>query len=557
MAGENKAWDRLKSSGLLPAFVDAVPALFFVLDADCRIVIDNQLAHQTLGGDDSPLAMLATIQDRVRSARDAVRLFVQHRDREWSLVAAPFVDEGECYVGVVGFDVTESRRSHRKVSEGHDRLRTALEAGFDAFVALEAVRDEQGHIVDFAVTELNGNAERLLACSRWDAVGRRMGHVLSKDWGQDIVAKYARVVQSRLPFEEEFAIVQKDGALWLRQQVVPLGDGVAVTARDVSDQKRAEQTMREHTRVLENALDGIATADAEGRIDFVNATFASILGRAPKQLIGQPWEIIVRAEDRPRLQNLLVRTLRDERVETEIRGDRPDKMPLFLNLVMLPRFIDGDLAGHYFFVMDVTAQRAYESQMEEQMRMLNEAHAQLAARSKDLELANIRLRDLATTDGLTGLRNHRHFRERLVEEIARTERYGPPLGVLMIDVDFFKQYNDEFGHLAGDEILRELAAILKAGVRKTDLVARYGGEEFAVVLPQTPNEAARALAERLREAVETHAWEERPITISVGGAEFSPSYSTADDLVEAADSALYAAKRAGRNRVAFAEDKVA
>lgn len=528
--------------------------MFFVLDSRTQIVLQNPLAQQTLDPKNLPLAMLATIQDRVRAASEGVRLFVQHEDREWSLVASPFTgDDDQEYVGVVGFDVTEARRSQRKISESHDRLRMALEAGFDAFVALEAVHDDQGQIVDFAVTELNGNAERLLACSRWDAVGRRMGQVLSKDWGQDIVAKYARVVNTRLPFEEEFAIVQKDGALWLRQQVVPLGNGVAVTARNVSDQKRAEQTMREHTRVLENALDGIATADAEGRIDFVNATFASMLGRGPQQLVGQPWETIVRPEDRHRLTALLVQTLRDERVETEIRGDRPDKMPLFLNLVMLPRFEDGEVAGHYLFAMDVTAQRAYESQLEQQMRMLNEAHAELAARSKDLEAANVRLSDLATTDGLTGLRNHRHFRERLAEEIARTERYGPPLGVLMIDVDFFKQYNDAYGHPAGDEVLRDLAAILRAGVRKTDLVARYGGEEFAVVLPQTTNEAARALAERLREAVESHPWTERPITISVGGAEFSPAHATAEALVEAADSALYAAKHAGRNRVCFAD----
>jgi diguanylate cyclase (GGDEF)-like protein/PAS domain S-box-containing protein len=537
----------------LPAFVDAVPALFFVLDARTEMVLENPLAAEVIDGGSPPLAIFSTIQDRVRAAAGPVRLYVTFKDREWSIIATPFQgDDGEPYVGVVGFDVTEVRKSQRKVSENHERLRTALEAGFDAFVALEAVHDERGQIVDFSVAELNGNAERLLGRSRWDSVGRPIGNVLSKDWGQDIVAKYARVVHTRLPFEEEFAIVQKEGALWLRQQVVPLGDGVAVTARDVSDQKRAEQTMREHTRVLENALDGIATADAEGRIDFVNTTFASMLGRAAHELMGQPWETIVRQEDRHRLTALLTQTMRDERVEKEIRGDRPDKMPLFLNLVLMPRFLEGEIAGHYVFAMDVTPQRAYEAQLEQQMRLLNEAHAELAARSRDLEAANIRLRDLATTDGLTGLRNHRHFRERLAEEIARTERYGPPLGVLMIDVDFFKQYNDAYGHPAGDEVLRDLAAILREGVRKTDLVARYGGEEFAVVLPQTTREAAQALAERLRQAVEEHAWERQPITISVGGAEFSERFGTAEDLVEAADSALYDAKRAGRNRVAFA-----
>ncbi|MGV3617038.1 MAG: diguanylate cyclase [Fimbriimonas sp.] len=555
MAREQTARDGVRHLELWPFFANAMPVLLFVIDAQGNIVFANSLAGEAFGSDGPPADLLRLVRERVRLAAGPVRLFALHNDTEWNIVATPFASgDGEGHVGVIGFDVTDSRRVSRKVSESHDRLKAALEAGFDAFFTLDAVRDEKGAIVDFIVTELNANAERLLGRSRWDAVGQRLGHVLTKDWGQDIVPKYARVVDTRMPFEEEFAILRRDGFLWLRQQVVPLSDGVAVTARDVSDQKRAEQTMREHARVLENALDGIATADTDGRIDFVNATFASMLGRSPAQLIGQPWEIIVRSEERHLLPGLLEQTLGDERVECEIRGNRPDGMSLFLNLVMLPRFAEGEISGHYVFAMDVTAQRAYEAQLEHQMRMLNEAHAQLATRTEDLETANVRLRDLATTDGLTGLRNHRHFRERLAEEIARTERYGPPLVVLMIDVDFFKQYNDTYGHPAGDEVLRDLATILRDGVRKTDLVARYGGEEFAVVLPQTTDEAAKALAERLRASVEAYAWDHQRITISVGGAAFSPAHPTAEALVQAADDALYAAKRAGRNRVAFAPE---
>jgi diguanylate cyclase (GGDEF)-like protein/PAS domain S-box-containing protein len=494
------------------------------------------------------------LQARALGAKTPIRAYVAQEGREWSVVANPFNGpDGSDFVGVVGFEVTEPRRAQRHIAESHERLKTALEAGFDAFVALKAVRDEEGRIVDFMLVELNANAERLLARPRWEAIGQRLRQLLTADWGRDVVSKYAGVVESRQPFEEDFVVVRQDRAMWLRQQVVPVSDGVAVIARDVSDHKRVEQTMREHARVLENALDGIATVHADGRIDFVNATFASMLGRSPQELVGKPWEGIVRVDERGRLPELLRQTLREERVEVALRGERPDGMPLFLNLVMLPRYREGEADGHYVFAMDVTAQRAYEAQLEQQMRLLNEAHAEVAARSRELEVANERLRDLATTDGLTGLRNHRHFRERLSEEISRTERYGPPLAVLMLDVDFFKQYNDTFGHPAGDEILRGLAALLREGVRQTDLVARYGGEEFAVVLPQTTREAAMALAERLRASVEAHAWSHRPITISIGGAAFGPEHPTAEALIQEADRALYDAKHAGRNRVCFSE----
>ena len=143
--------------------------------------------------------------------------------------------------------------------------------------------------------------------------------------------------------------------------------------------------------------------------------------------------------------------------------------------------------------------------------------------------------------------------EFLDRELARAQRYDRPLTLALFDIDRFKRINDVHGHLAGDMALRELAGLLKCGVRKDELLARYGGEEFAMVLPETTGEQAVQACERLRQAVEGHhfeyAGEVFPVTISVGVASFSPEIITPEDLIEAADTKLYEAKSSGRNKV--------
>lgn len=160
---------------------------------------------------------------------------------------------------------------------------------------------------------------------------------------------------------------------------------------------------------------------------------------------------------------------------------------------------------------------------------------------------------LATHDALTELYNRRHFVELVDKEIARALRHGRPLVMCIIDVDLFKPVNDQYGHIAGDGVLRQMAALVRDFVRGEDIAARIGGEEFAVLLPEAGLEAARAFAERLREAVAQAVFvlggEERRLTISIGIAGLAPSRSERSTLMQAADAALYRAKDEGRNRV--------
>jgi diguanylate cyclase (GGDEF)-like protein len=162
-----------------------------------------------------------------------------------------------------------------------------------------------------------------------------------------------------------------------------------------------------------------------------------------------------------------------------------------------------------------------------------------------------RVKQLAYLDGLTGIFNRRFFELRIVEEMDRARRFQSGMAVLMVDIDQFKRLNDEFGHLLGDEVLRQVSSIFHQQLRKIDVVCRYGGEEFAILLSQTNPQHALAVAEKLRRLVES--WQfpgvPRPVTISAGVATFPDHGSSRDELVKSADAGLYAAKQGGRNRV--------
>jgi two-component system cell cycle response regulator len=173
---------------------------------------------------------------------------------------------------------------------------------------------------------------------------------------------------------------------------------------------------------------------------------------------------------------------------------------------------------------------------------------------EELASRNAQLAELATTDGLTGLRNSRHFREALPAASSLAVRTGLPLSVVMLDLDRFKAYNDSFGHPAGDDVLRRVGTILGGIVRAYDLAARYGGEEFALLLPATDAGAVRAFAERVRAAFKRAPWPLRLVTASFGLATSRKGMVDGDVLLAEADDALYRAKRAGRDRVVHHDD---
>jgi diguanylate cyclase (GGDEF)-like protein len=167
-----------------------------------------------------------------------------------------------------------------------------------------------------------------------------------------------------------------------------------------------------------------------------------------------------------------------------------------------------------------------------------------------------RVQELAITDSLTGVFTRKHFLDRVQQEIDYSKRFTTKFAFLMLDIDHFKFYNDNYGHLVGDAVLREVSRAIKDNLRQIDLMGRYGGEEFSIMLTQTDVEGAKFAAERIRQSLEKRAIkvydEAFNITISIGISIFPDNAAQAQDLIEKADKALYRAKQSGRNRVCLA-----
>jgi len=226
----------------------------------------------------------------------------------------------------------------------------------------------------------------------------------------------------------------------------------------------------------------------------------------------------------------------------------PKHHPDIKNLIIVPVLLRGDIIGE-LIVTDKIDNREFTHEDEDILLTIAFYFA--------FALEKVRLHEevkrLATTDGLTGLHNHRSFQERMLEETERSKRSGRPYSLLMLDIDRFKDFNDNYGHRVGDDLLKLISGVLSSNTRGIDMAARYGGEEFAILLAETSLEGAHATAERIRQQVKKTGikinGDQKSVTISIGIATYPDDGNTSDDIIEAADKALYLSKRSGRNRV--------
>jgi diguanylate cyclase (GGDEF)-like protein/PAS domain S-box-containing protein len=337
---------------------------------------------------------------------------------------------------------------------------------------------------------------------------------------------------------------------------------VYAIVHDVTERIRAEEGLRESElrfrSVTQSANDGIIMVDSADKVIFWNGGAQSIFMYEEEVILGQsltrllpglyehPHALAPHAAETLDKAGLIGKTLE----LTAVRKDGT-RMPVEVSLASWSTDQGVFCSG---IIRDVTERKQYEQQLQDQMEQINNYSAELEFHKQRLEAINKKLEALAKLDGMTGLKNHRAFQERLVSEFQRAVRYSTPLSLILLDVDHFKSYNDKFGHPAGDEVLKQVAQKLQENARGVDFVARYGGEEFVVILPHTDREGALALADRFRIAIEKSEWPSRPITASFGVATLNPAIKDPQDLIGETDKALYVSKARGRNRVTHAGD---
>ncbi len=298
--------------------------------------------------------------------------------------------------------------------------------------------------------------------------------------------------------------------------------------QDISLRKASE--LRDHLLVsaLETVEHGIVITDIHANIEWANKAFESLTGFNREEAIGmRPNELVKSGiQDSAFYQNLWDTILSGNTWRGEIVNRRKDGELYDEELVITPVKDRQGCIRHFVGIkQDVSERKRIQSELWE----------------------------LATTDGLTGFLNRRHFMTRLEDEFARVRRNNHRVAVLMLDLDHFKQINDSYGHPTGDAMLQHFAGIIRAELRKIDVVGRIGGEEFAIFMPDTSAEPAMVFAERLRDQLaETPlTFNDRTIsvTVSIGIASMHADSGTADCVLTKADKALYAAKEHGRNRV--------
>jgi diguanylate cyclase (GGDEF)-like protein/PAS domain S-box-containing protein len=428
----------------------------------------------------------------------------------------------------------------------HDKFVVAAEISLDAFYILESVRDDAKNILDFRISYINANGEKRIGKPRAELMGQNLSEVLPNLVTEGVIENLKQVVLTGTPFTEEH-LIEREGipGYWIVMQAVKLGDGVAVTNRDVTEERARQHEiadLNEFTQsMIENAPFSIIATDPAGTVTAMNPAAESLTFYRKHELIGNhsmvmlhdPAEMSARAVQLSKdlhqpvqagFGSLIAKPNQGETDEHEWTYVRKDGSRIWVNLAMTALKTQSEkIAGYLGIAFDITE------------------------RKKLTEYVN----HLAHHDQLTGLPNRVLLDDRMRQAIQRAKRNRHKVALLMVDVDYFKRINDSLGHSAGDSLLDAIAKKLCSAVRQTDTVARMGGDEFVIVMPEFRDEKdAIRCAEAIIQKVSTPTMlgnREVNVTVSVGLCIFPDCASDGDSLLKNADAALYEAKESGRN----------
>lgn len=440
-------------------------------------------------------------------------------------------DESGKECRMVVSDVTAREALVMQLKESQEFLRTLVHSLPDMVLAMDSAG---------CVTYFRAPADPLVAnLLPAGILGKTLSQVLPVDVAETLVQVMADVKQTQCARHLSVTLPSGEKPFHFDITLSPIFDGlgIAVGYLCVAHDVTAERLVQAREGLLISALEavgsGVVITDTQSRIEWSNPAFQHLTGytrgemlaRRPADLLGSGCQSQSFYED-------MWRTIIAGLVwHGELVNTRKDGEVYHAELTIAPVFNAAGEIRHFVGIQHNIDER------------------------KEFEQ---KLRNLATTDSLTGLPNRRYFFDRMEQALARIQRHeGQGTMLLMFDLDHFKAVNDCLGHAAGDSVLQHFSGLLSAELRKVDTAGRIGGEEFAVLLPDSDTEAARVLAERIRARVEAvaaeHCGKSIPITVSVGIAEMNPADAGIEVALARADRALYQAKESGRNRVSTVE----
>ncbi len=494
----------------------------------------------------------------LRAERDdsgsVTNLVCQYRNDAADLVGtggARYMDHGRVYAATAtGFGadllfvareitehVDELTRAGEDARADRAHLRATVDSLLDPLVLLAAARDESGRLVDFAFADVNPAACAYSGMAHADLIGARLLDVFTGHVGTDLLAAYRGVVETGTPLSlDDVTYVHEILGTERRYDIraAQVGDGISLTWRDVTDRHAAADSVavsQEQYRVLaENASDIVLRLDPDGTFTWVSDPITGLLGWRRADVVGQEIDEFIHPDDLARFREIDAETPVGctARVDVRFRGADSSYrwMACRIRAELTP---EGVPSGRVGALIDIADRKAAEEQ----------------------------LSFAASHDALTGLANRALVLAETDRALAAGRRSGRATGLLLVDLDHFKNVNDALGHAVGDELLRMVGARIAASVRSADLVARHGGDEFVVLQRDLRDVGdSRRLAERI--VLESR----KPLvvgdielfaTASVGVAVVVPGVDPvhgAVDLIREADTAMYAAKVAGRDRVA-------
>lgn len=491
---------------------------------------------------------------------ELIRLRGQVEEELSLLLSGSLDDAGEVWSGQA-FNVSNLVRRESLLRSRLGALQAAVSVDRGVTLVLRAV-PETGTPKDFEVIAASKGSELILGIGPRDR-GKLLTEASPIAKRSGFLSRSLGVMLSGLPDHSEL----RTQVAGLREMVLdlhlsPIPQGILVQAEDCTLQRLAEARESRANKLLERAI-GLTREylflwdlEAEQSVFESRSLLDSLGSGSGRRLDSASFLNAIHPEDRPLIQRAL---------SSRAQG----RVPIANGTVIRAIDVAGNIHAYrissdefahdetgvptqILFALEPTdTAPTVPHDIHERMERLGQAKDELESRQRQLEELNVRLGNLAWTDGLTGLKNHRAFQDRLLEEVARAQRYGLPLSLMLIDIDHFKQFNDQHGHPVGDQLLRDFAQLLASCARATDFVVRYGGEEFAIILPSTSADEASCLAERIRTSLQESEIGKYGVTASYGCAQMVLGGDARYNLVANADAALYRSKRSGRDRVSL------